>query len=172
MEKTLNGRSESKKKKKQKERRKERKRQFPFFLSPSLSLSLPYIHTYTLSISLCVCVCVTMARGSKNMLVVGGVVIGTLAAMVPVIVMPLFQQDSYGDSSKRERERERQIVIMAEYKREREREGQLGTERGEERVEMYRNPSLSLSLSCFPLLTLDCIHTTPHSTQLISRRSF
>ena len=30
------------------------------------------------------------------MIVVGGVVVGTLAALVPVVVLPLFQQDSYG----------------------------------------------------------------------------
>ena len=66
----------------------------------SLSLSLPPSLSLYFYISvappLTQSVSSAMARGRKNMIVVGGVVVGTLAALVPVVVLPLFQQDSYG----------------------------------------------------------------------------
>lgn len=34
--------------------------------------------------------------GRGNVVVVAGVVAATLAALVPIVVMPLFQQDQYG----------------------------------------------------------------------------
>lgn len=58
------------------------------FLSASLFLIHPHLYAFWTG---------SMGVGGRgNVVVVAGVVAATLAALVPIVVMPLFQQDQYG----------------------------------------------------------------------------